>query len=87
LKRTTCCATIVNPMKNSTQYAADKFNEAVEVLATGQGDVRDRLLGAFRCIGPVHEGDIPVKLRDDYKWVMKMLTRGKAKYKTDFSGL
>ena len=55
-------------------YALEKFTLAVYILATGPGDVRSRLLNAWRgplwVLTPDH---LPEKLRDDFLWIKQQL--------------
>ena len=55
-------------------YASEKFSSAVYMLATGPGDVRSRLLHAWRgplwVLTPEH---LPKKLRKDFLWIKKQL--------------
>jgi hypothetical protein len=64
-------------------YASEKFLEAVYALATGQGDVRSRLLSAWSghlwVLTPEH---LPEKLRNDFLWIKKRLH----KYHEDWPG-
>ncbi len=67
-------------MSSEGPYYGDafvKFNSAVFELATGPGDVRSRLWKAFLEFSPVTEKDLPEYLRDDYRWIKKMLVRYK----------
>lgn len=60
---------------NTTTYFFGKVSEALGILATGAGDIKDRLIGAgdvFLCVDP--EG-IPQDLHDDVQWVHDQLTR------------
>ena len=61
-------------------YALGKLGEAVYALATGAGDVRSRLFSAFVFLLPVRADDFPVVLRQDFEWVIEMLTRRKSRY-------
>lgn len=44
-------------------------------LATGRGDVRARLLGAFMSFHTLNEDDFPEKYKKDWEWIMKQLTK------------
>jgi hypothetical protein len=59
----------------SPAYAHEKLLVALESLATGAGDVRERLASAFLSFHPVREDDFPPRLRSDWRWVMHQLTR------------
>lgn len=55
-------------------YAIGQFSEAVRILATGDGDVRSRLLHVWR--GPLivlRSEHLPEKLRKDFLWIDKQL--------------
>jgi len=56
-------------------YALEKFNQAVYLLAVGPGDVRSRLKRAFLEFHPVQEKDIPDDLLEDFRWIMRELTK------------
>jgi hypothetical protein len=47
----------------------------LDSLATGAGDVRERILTAYSSFHPLKESDFPEHLREDYKWVMAQLTK------------
>jgi hypothetical protein len=59
----------------SPAYAHEKLLVALESLATGAGDVRERLAKAFLSFHPVREEDFPPRLRSDWRWIMHQLTR------------
>jgi hypothetical protein len=44
-------------------------------LATGKGDVRGRLLGAFNSIHTLNDEDFPEEFRKDWAWIMNQLTK------------
>lgn len=44
-------------------------------LAIGEGNVRERLRGAFRVLRMLREDEIPPDMRTDWSWVMHQLTR------------
>lgn len=56
-------------------YACEKLFVAIETMATGSGDVRERLNDAFMSFHTLKEDDFPVELRDDWRWVIDQLTR------------
>ncbi len=64
-------------------YASEKFLQAVYTLATGPGDIRSRLLSAWRgplwVLTPEH---LPEKLREDFLWIKKQLH----KYRESWTG-
>jgi hypothetical protein len=47
----------------------------MRTLATGKGDVRDRLLGAYMSFHTLNEKDFPEEFKKDWAWVMKQLTK------------
>ena len=61
-------------------YASEKFAGAVHSLATGRGDVRSRLWDAYMEIHAVREENIPDPLKEDFDWIMKMLTKSEPLY-------
>jgi hypothetical protein len=58
-------------------YAHEKFSHAVYLLAIGSGDVRSRLRNAFIHFIPVKEKDIPDELLEDFRWIIRELTKRK----------
>ena len=56
-------------------YAHEKLLTALESLATGAGDVRARLLTAYQTIHPLTQGHFPPRLRKDFSWVLRQLTK------------
>ena len=56
-------------------YAQEKLYVAIRSLATGQGDVRARLVDAFMTFHPLKEEDFPPKYRADWKWIHNQLTK------------
>lgn len=60
---------------NRYYYAYEKLLTALDSLATGAGDVRERLLNAFWSFHPLKEEHFPANLQADYRWVMKELTK------------
>lgn len=54
-------------------YAHEKLLAALESLATGPGDVRERLLVAYQTFHPLTESHFPPHLRKDFGWVLKQL--------------
>jgi len=63
---------------NKYSYAIEKFSDACRCLAVGKGDVRSRLYPAFECLIVIAmdpEKNLPPELAEDFRWVMKQLTR------------
>ncbi len=56
-------------------YAHEKLCDALYYLATGAGDVRERILSAYSRFHPLEERHFPEHLRNDFKWVMDQLTK------------
>jgi hypothetical protein len=56
-------------------YAREKLFVAIETMATGPGDVRERLVDAFMSFHTLREDDFPIELQEDWKWVIGQLTR------------
>ncbi len=54
---------------------AQRVSRAVRQLATGRGDVRDRLRVAGQTLLPLQLNEFPKSLQQDFKWVMDQLTR------------
>lgn len=62
-------------------YALEKFNRALYTMATGGGDVRQRLLVVFEGdLLMIQSHHLPPEVRSDYEWVRKQLSRYKEKY-------
>ena len=56
-------------------YAQEQLRITIEYLATGQGDVRNRLLGAFSQCHVLREEDFPAEFQQDWKWIMDQVTK------------
>ncbi len=56
-------------------YAHEKLLLALDSLATGAGDVRERLYTAYKSFHPLKESDFPEALQADYRWVMEQMTK------------
>jgi hypothetical protein len=65
-------------------YAHEKLLVALESLATGPGDVRERLLGAYQTFYPLKESHFPQHLRKDFRWVLEQMTKHEPIY--DYKG-
>ena len=63
-------------------YALEKFSRAAYSLATGEDEIRLRLLSVFQddllCITPEH---LPPQLREDYRWIKQQVTKYDQKYR------
>ena len=53
----------------------EKFRAAIFRLAVGEGDVRDRLRGAYRYLRMLSELDVPPHLRKEWASILTSLTR------------
>ncbi len=56
-------------------YLIEKFEGAITILATGEGDARSRIAPAYHCFWHIPLEDYPVDLREDVLSITKMLTR------------
>jgi len=56
-------------------YAYTNFSEAVDIMATHPGNIKDRLVAANNQFSPVTKEHFPKELQEDYKWVIEMLTK------------
>lgn len=64
--------------KGDLSYAQEKFSNAVFLLATGKGNIKDRLFYAFLEFRPVMEDDLPVELREEYSQIKHCFTNIKS---------
>jgi len=55
-------------------YTYEKLSDVERELTLGPGDMRSRLLSAFRYLDRLCEEDFPGELKEDYRWVIKKLT-------------
>jgi hypothetical protein len=60
---------------NEYFYAREKLLNAIETLATGGGDVRERLLQAFTNFHTLTADDLPSDFKMDWAWIRKELTK------------
>jgi len=60
---------------HTNAYGREKFIEAVEKLATGEGDVRQRLRSAYRALRILRLQNLPEDMRGDWRWVQHQMTR------------
>lgn len=65
---------------SDSYYALEKLNQAVRLLAIGEGDVRSRLNEAYLVFHPVQERDFPDHLKKDWMWICEQLTRFEPPY-------
>lgn len=62
----------------SSDYAREKFWQAVHSLATGSEDIRERLAGAALFLSRLRPDDLPEVLRQEFEDVLHELTKEKA---------
>lgn len=62
-------------MPTTFNYVREKLNIAVEQLATGKGNVNDRLKSAFMSFHTLKESDFPEALKSDWKWILSEMTK------------
>lgn len=63
-------------------YALEKFNRAIHILATEEGDLRERLLCLFQGdLAMIDLKHLPKELHDDYTWILKTITKHDEIYK------
>ena len=53
----------------------EKLVDAERRLAVGEGDVRSRLLSAYRKLRTVGEEEVPPDMKSDFVWIMHQLTK------------
>jgi hypothetical protein len=70
-------------MSHPRSYALQKLADAVEVLATGPGDVRSRLYSAWLSFHTVTERHLPVELHGDLNWILHQISRIPRRNKLD----
>lgn len=61
--------------RRSPRYAQEKLLVAIDYLAIGEGDVRQRLLAVFQDLCFLTEQDFPDHLHRDWLWVMEQMSR------------
>ena len=71
-------------MHGPSTYVHEKLLAALESLATGPGDVRERLLAAYETFHPLTQSHFPPNLRKDFGWVLKQLKKCEPIY--DYKG-
>lgn len=59
----------------SKDYAREKFWQAVDVLATSDGSIQERLAGAALYLTRLQPGDVPEEQREMFTTVMRELTK------------
>lgn len=61
--------------KKQTAYAFGKISSACYELATGEGDIKQRLLSASDKFWAVSPEMLPLEIQKDFVWVKKELTK------------
>jgi hypothetical protein len=56
-------------------YVIEKLTNALNILATGSGDVRERVADAVVACHTLRERDFPDGLRDDWRWIFNEATK------------
>ena len=67
-------------------YALEKSHMAVNELATGRGNLKDRLAHAFTELIRIEVSVLPANLQSDYQWIMDSLTSKPAKQRAYVNG-
>ena len=58
------------------RYAADKFDDAMYILATSPKSIQERVAAAFMLgLGPITAEDLPEQLHNDFHSLHERLTR------------
>ena len=70
-------------MGGDPHYALGKLSQAVTILATGEGDVRSRLRGAYGELGCILQGDLPPPFEERLEWIRAQLTKRGPAYGQD----
>lgn len=56
-------------------YANQLLARTIDTLATAPGDVRSRILAAYKAFNPLRADHFPVELRSEWEWIEKQLTK------------
>ena len=56
-------------------HAIEKLTNALECLATHPGDVRKRVASAYLLCAHLSLEELPEKCREDWKWIVKEITK------------
>lgn len=70
---------------NTVSYARGKFDSAIDLLATGEGDARARLVSVHRTIYVVRPADLPAPLDQHLEWIYEQLTKKPARHRWEGS--
>ena len=62
-------------MQSDPLYALGKFTNAVAVLATGEGNCKQRLFDAYESMMPVFATDLPEEYQDEFEEISRNLRR------------
>ena len=60
-------------------YPTSELREAVKILATGEKDVRKRIV-SIAAIAKLNENDFPNELKEDWNWIIKNMTKEEPRY-------
>lgn len=62
-------------------YELTQFRRAIHTLATGEGDVRERLLIIFQGdLATINPERLPEKVQGDYSWIKNQIMKYEEKY-------
>ena len=57
------------------RYAHQLLCQTIDILATGPGDVRARLMVSYEVFHPLTPEHFPEQMRSDFEWVISRLTK------------
>jgi len=60
---------------NATKRCKEKFRSAIYCLAVREGDVRERLLPAYRYLNMLTDTEIPEAYRNEWRSILEACTR------------
>ena len=66
--------------KSQAHSVNERLSSAVKSLATGKGDVRNRLEAAIMQLLPLRPEDFPEHLRSDFDWIIEQATKYEAQH-------
>jgi len=67
------------------RYAAEKLGGLARTLAAGQGDARDRLIGAFPTFHVIRPNDLPEPLKSHMQEIYDQITRKPGRHRMEGS--
>ena len=62
-------------MTSTYNYIREKLNISIEQLATGKGNVRERLKTAYMTFHTLQKEDFPSELQKDWEWIINQMTK------------